>query len=183
MPDPQQLQYWSFIVQTVHVGVVLIVALLAGYLTVWRLRIADSARRQERFRLAAELLDPNRSSYVSRVAGVVVMGQIADEDPAGYREPTARAFMAWLAYPATFGEGPYKGIVDYESAETVAIVEWLNERKLAGRYRGALLPHFAPFHVSPDGYVVPNAAHESCRYWIDQEIYKQYPRPIWKDYV
>ena len=142
--------------------------LIGVCLTVWRCTIADNVRRQGQFRLAAELLDIDKSSYATRVAGAVLMRKLADEDK-DYWTPTVRAFLAWLEHPPVFKGGTYHGITDYHSADTVAIIEWLETQRFKDR-DFYLIPDFAPFLIDSNGKVQRNPNHVDCKFWKEKNI-------------
>ena len=162
---------------------VIVLSVGGGYgigLAIRRCNIADSARQQdlsrlaaERFRLAAELLDMEKSSYASRVAGAVLMAQLADENET-YRGPTIRAFMGWLTHPPVFPYGhKYDGITDYKSADTMVIVEWLNAQSLKASEID-ILPEFAPFLIDIYGTVGRNPVHSHWKKWEQENIDAHY---------
>lgn len=148
-------------------------------LAIRRCHLADKARRQDQFRLAAELLDMEKTSYATRVAGAVLMGQVANGDQATYREPTIRAFMAWLAHPPVFPKGHrYEYITDYNSADTVVIVKWLNDQKLKTDEM-RMLPDFSPFCIlDHTGEVDRNWTHPHYMRWRDEKIDDHYSASI-----
>ena len=157
------------------------VALGGGFALVFafkRIKIAERNLKQERFKTAGELLALKGHAYASRVAGAVMMAEIARDDPENYEKPVMRAFEAFLEHPPRYAsvsiypdrEEPESKMIDYESRDTVTIIEAIRERTSAQRreYKTIELSENAPFILWKDRYIYCNAENCSYNQWRSQ---------------
>ena len=111
---------------TVGAGFIGLVLLCWRTITAHRQERRDSDRLlRERFYKGAELMG---NLYMNvRWAGVVVMAELAMDEPDRYRKAVENFFLSYMAYPIKYPPShPTKGgQLDYESRETVQVVRQL----------------------------------------------------------
>lgn len=111
---------------TVVAGFIGLAFLCWRTITAHRHERRDSDRLlRERFYKGAELMG---NLYMNvRWAGVVVMCDLANDEPDRYRKEVENFFLSYMAYPSKYPHNhPTKsGQVDYETRETVQVVKQL----------------------------------------------------------
>lgn len=157
----------------------LFVGLLGLGIAVWRARIADqqaaAARSQsetaeknlinERSKSGVELLGHN--SIAVRLGAIYALIEMADLYPESVRPRVAKMFQAHLTYPPTFASSRgehFKGKVDYESPDTVEIINLTNPGRLKPYSDNIVLPSETPFCIE-NGKVKANPVYEDYEDW------------------
>ena len=145
-----------------------------GILLAWcRLRLADQNRRQEQFRIGAELLDYKQHGFTARVAAAALLSKLVHDQPKDYHQLVMKTFEASICWPPQFKSdvgGHRRGEVDYASPDTVQIVKAINARnqKLKNEYK-INLPDWAPFETDDYGNVRARRAHKDFVAWLEAE--------------
>ena len=135
-----------------------VVLLLGAFLALKTLRL-------DRFRSGSDLI--GHKSHVSRYAGVCVLIDLYNQWPHTHRANVEKAFFAFLKHPPHFTDNQKKD-TDYESIDTVAVVNFLNSRRRSQRALFPRLPPERPFKLDDDHCVIPNAGHRSYTAWLDR---------------
>lgn len=169
---------WADCLEAAYHAFVIVGGVAAFILAVRRIRIAEKNLRQEHFKIAGELLAPRDHGYASRVAGAVMMAEIARKDPRNYEKPVMRAFEAFLEHPPRYADirvhqvgvalGDQKKMIDYESRDTVTIIEAIRERTHKQRcvYPNFTLSAEAPFVLwEDDKHIICNPTNLSYGPW------------------
>ena len=172
--DPQ----WADYLELAYQVFVIVGGVAALIFAARRIQIAEKNLRQEHFKIAGELLGPKDHGYASRVAGAVMMAKIARDDPDNYEQAVMRAFEAFLEHPPRYAKIRVNQIgvalenqekmIDYESRDTMAIIEAIRERTPEQRrvYPKFTLSAEAPFVLWEDGkHIMCNWAHSSYGPW------------------
>ena len=110
------------------------VVIVAGMIiAVIRTRIASSQEKTDRqrlsdeqFKMGVELL--GKSQMAVRVGGVYVLEDLAKLEPELNHVRVMDVFASFLAYPPRYGSGPNEEKVDFDSADTVAIMKAIGRR-------------------------------------------------------
>ena len=165
---------WTDYLEVAYQAFIIVGGIAAFFLALKRIKIAEKNLRQEHFKIAGELLASKDHGYASRVAGVVMMAKIARKDPSNYERPVMRAFEAFLTYPPKYSdiylnEGGTKQerMIDYESRDTVTIIEAIRERTRKQRsLYNFVLPIEAPFILLDKKHIIGNSANPSYGKWV-----------------
>lgn len=109
-------------------------AIVAGVsVAVIRTRIASNQEKidkqrlaNEQFQMGAGLLGHGQMAV--RVGGVYVLADLARLEPRLNHVRVMDIFASFLSYPPRYSSGPDEGKIDFDSAETVAIMRAINRR-------------------------------------------------------
>ena len=143
-------------------------------------RVANKTLKLERFRTAATLkldkfrtaatLMDQKNGHVTRYFGAVVLSELAAQSPDEYEDRVIKGFLAFLKHPPFFADtkDSPKRETDYESVDTVEVVNFLNSRPKSRRTLYRQLPDRAPFKIDDDYCVVPNPGNHSYDAWLQK---------------
>lgn len=121
----------------------------------------------ERFRTEATLMD-SKNGHVTRYFGAVILSEMATRLPNEYEERVIKGFFAHLKHPPFFADTKdlSKKETDYESVDTVEVVNFLNSLPKSRRTQYRQLPNWGPFKLDDDYCVVPNPRNHSYDAWL-----------------
>ena len=132
------------------------IVLSFGVCLAWRTLALD------RFRTAANLMASH--SHVSRYHGVLRLAELWKDKQ--HRRMVEKSFFAFLKHPPHFAGT--ESLTDYESIDTVEVVNFLNSRCRSARKRYPPLPSWAPFRLDEDHFVIANETHSSYNGWLQR---------------
>ena len=167
----------------------LILLSIGGILGLWiavsKVRTADNTVKQDRFKLAAELLDKGRHSC--SVAGASILSDLLENNFGEYGPMAEDVLESIVLYPPHFDNKRHpedrpevsrniSRVVDYAAGQVVISVNALNGRTPFRRLNRRLkFLGDEAFIETADGSITPNPKHPSYKYWED---HPSLPHPL-----
>ena len=106
------------------------IALGGAIIAYQRSLIANKQSKYERFHEASKLLGARgTTTHTGRFAGVETLWKLAQDDPKEFHVEVMGVFAAFLSFPPYYSGGDKCGTVDFESSDTVQIIELVNHHR------------------------------------------------------